>query len=577
MPKIKELLKKEKYFSLIIILIASMFVCIPLISKNIDMTYDDGIQHICRLMGTYQSLQEGQTSIMSNFCNGFGYSWNIFYSPLTAFVPLIFKLLGVSFATCIKLFMFLCVFLSGYFMYLFTKNITKNNKIAIIASVLYIFVPYRLTDMYIRNALAELASFVFLPLVFLGLYNIFDNDNENNHTLSNKKVYILTIGSVGLILTHTIVTMYTVIFSLIYVIINISKLKNKKNIKVLIINIILILIITSFFWMPIIEHKMATQYEVFKPGRMERTEVLKAYKLDFYRLFFTLKNDYMIYEIGIITLIALILTPLVIKKIRNEQYYKIYLFMLVSGISCCIMTLKVFPFEYLPSILKMIQFSFRLFEFSGFFFSIVAAINIVILSKKVETKEILILLIVIMILTIPFKSHLRILENYDESKLWPAIPVTQNTARVHAGCASFEYLPSKAFENRQYIETRNQNAIVLNENSSCIIENEVKNGTKMSFDIKYALEETKIELPYIYYLGYNVTLEYNGEKMNLETFETDNGFVGVKVPILQEGHIEIKYTGTWLMNASNFISVIGVCILIGICFRNYTIKIKEEL
>lgn len=178
MQKVKEILKNEKYYSLIIILISSIFICLPLMSKNIDMTYDDGIQHICRLMGTYQSLQEGQTSIMSNFCNGFGYSWNVFYSPLTAFVPLIFKLLGLSFTTCIKLFMFACVFLSGYFMYVFTKKITKNSNIAILASILYIFAPYRLTDMYIRNALAELASFVFLPLVFLGLYNIFNDEIE---------------------------------------------------------------------------------------------------------------------------------------------------------------------------------------------------------------------------------------------------------------------------------------------------------------------------------------------------------------------------------------------------------------
>ena len=79
-----------------------------------------------------------------------------------------------------------------------------------------------------------------------------------------------------------------------------------------------------------------------------------------------------------------------------------------------------------------------------------------------------------MLLTIPLKSHIRTLENYDESKLWPAVPISADTGRVHAGCASFEYLPSKAFENRKYIETRTQNAIVMNENSSTIIENEVK-------------------------------------------------------------------------------------------------------
>ena len=66
-----------------------------------------------------------------------------------------------------------------------------------------------------------------------------------------------------------------------------------------------------------------------------------------------------------------------------------------------------------------------------------------------------------MLLTIPFSSHLRTLENYDEERLINTVPVTENTGRVHAGCASFEYLPSKAFENRNYIETRSQDAIVI--------------------------------------------------------------------------------------------------------------------
>lgn len=199
----------------------------------------------------------------------------------------------------------------------------------------------------------------------------------------------------------------------------------------------------------------------------------------------------MIYEIGIITIISLFLTPLAIKKLKEKEYYKIYLFMLISGIISIIMTLKIFPFEYMPSVLKMIQFTFRLLEFSSFFFSIIASINIVTLSKKIEIKEIMILLVAVMILTIPLKSHIRTLENYDETKLWPAVEVNENTGRVHAGLASFEYLPTKAFENRSYIETRGKNVIVLNANSSCHIENEVKNGSKMSFDVKYVLEETR--------------------------------------------------------------------------------------
>lgn len=76
-----------------------------------------------------------------------------------------------------------------------------------------------------------------------------------------------------------------------------------------------------------------------------------------------------------------------------------------------------------------------------------------------------------------------------------------------------------------------------------------------------------IELPYIYYLGYNVTLKTGNEEIKLQTFETDNGFVGVKVPILEEGNIQVKYTGTWLMNVSNFVSLVGVCIFVGISLK----------
>lgn len=517
------------------------------------MTYDDGIQHIARLMGTYQSImQEGQTAIMSNFCNGFGYSWNIFYSPITAIFPLIFKIIGASFTVCIKLFMFAVVFLSGYSMYVFTKKVTKNNNIAIVSSILYIFAPYRLTDMYIRNALAELTSFVFLPMVFLGLYNIFNEEREKN--------LILIIGASGLMLTHTVVTLYTAIFSLIYVLINIKKVKKKNILKNLILTIVLILIITAFFWMPLLEHKCNVDYEVFKEGRMERTEVLIAYKLDFYRLFFTKSNDYMIYDIGIVTLLGLFLTPIAIKKVKNTKYYKLYMFILVTGIVCAVMTLKIFPFEYMPKMLKMIQFSFRLLEFTSFFFAFIAAINIGSVSKKIELKEILIVLVGLMILTIPYSRYLRSLKDFDENVLWPSVTVTEKTGRVHAGCASFEYLPCKAFENRKYIETRTQDAIVVE--GTAQIENIKKDGCQMSFDLNYVLEETQIELPYIYYLGYSVTLNRDGEIKKIDTFETDKGFLGIEVPILENAKIEVKYKGTDIMNFSKLISIVGICFII---------------
>ena len=166
-----------------------------------------------------------------------------------------------------------------------------------------------------------------------------------------------------------------------------------------------------------------------------------------------------------------------------------------------------------------------------------------------------------MLTTLTFISHLHFKEeDIDESKLWPAVAVTENTGRVHAGCASFEYLPCKAFENRKYIEQRSDDVIVLNGTAN--IENKQKNGTKLTCNISNVTDETEIELPYIYYLGYNVKLEDNGKKKNLKTFENENGFVGVKVSNVEEGTLKVEYTGTPIMHISRFISIIGVGLVI---------------
>lgn len=226
------------------------------------------------------------------------------------------------------------------------------------------------------------------------------------------------------------------------------------------------------------------------------------------------------------------------------------------------MTLKIFPFEHLPSILKMLQFSFRMLEFSSFFFAFVVAVNLGVVIKHMQYKDIILISVLLMILTLFYIPHLHYIDKLDENVLWPAVPVTENTGRVHAGCASFEYLPSKAFESRYYIETRNNEVILLEGNAQ--IENQKKENTNLSCHLSYVLEETKLELPYIYYLGYDVTLKTANEKIKLQTYETENGFVGITIPIMEEGNLEVCYSGTLFMKISSIVSILGVCSFIAL-------------
>lgn len=527
-----------------------------------------GIQHICRLMGTYQSICEGQffSVIMSNFCNGFGYSWNIFYSPLTAYAPLIFKIFNLSFTNCIKIFMAVVVYLSGLAMYKFTKKVTKNDNIATIAAILYILAPYRVTDMYVRNALAELTSFIFIPIVFKGLYSLL---NEEKLTFS------MALGTIGLILTHTIITMYTAILCFIYLMLNVKKLRNKKVLKNIIINLIFIVIIGSFFWVPLLEHKMATTYEVFVPGRMERPTNLKNLKVYPIELIYTPKIQTHIYQIGIVNLIGIVLIGYVYDKIPKE-YRKITLIFLIMGIILTIMTLRFFPFEKLPAILKMIQFTFRLFEFTSFFFAFVAAVNIGTVLKKVKVYDVVFLLSISILLLVPYKSKIEY-KAHDETELWPATEVTSDTGRIHAGLASFEYLPSNAFKNKDYIITRTQEPIIVSGNTT--IEEYSKNGTNMQMKINNITEDTKIELPYIYYLGYEITYTNlnDNTKENIKYTESEKGFIQIEVNQASENIcINVKYTGIMGMKITVIVSALGLLVMLFIAIRQKYLLYSEK-
>lgn len=183
--KMREKLKNIKYF--LIILIAAIIISFPLLKDNINVYFDDGIQHIGRAYETYLEIQnKGNPKILSNLTNGFGYSWDLFYGPLSTTLILITRLISGTFINSYKLVLFIGILISGITMYKFVSNLTKNEITGTIAGVLYMTMPYHLNDMYIRNALGEFLSYIFIPLVFLGMYKLFSKE---------KGEWILTVGA----------------------------------------------------------------------------------------------------------------------------------------------------------------------------------------------------------------------------------------------------------------------------------------------------------------------------------------------------------------------------------------------
>lgn len=545
--------REKEIINYILIIIASIIISIPLANKSLNIYRDDGIQHICRIIGTEQTLADKQflPMIMSNLCNNFGYSWNIFYSPLTAYMSVMFRIFNFSYVNCLKLCMFVIVLLSGLTMYKLTFRITKNKKLATLASIIYILAPYRITDMYTRTALAELASFIFIPIVFEGLYIIVNEE---------KKSYKLALGAAGLILTHQVIAMYTAIICFVYLIVFFKKLKSKTVLKNIGVNLLFCILMTSFYWVGLLQHYFSTSYEVFVPGRMEREEVLIFYKAKFSQLFITSSEQTMIYAIGLLSVIGLVLTPIAYKKIP-EEYKKTYMFFLITGVILIGMTLSIFPFEKLPQALTMLQFTFRLFTFTSFFFAFVVATNFAILIKNFKTLDIVVLLTISILLLVPYKSKLDFNLKDNEERLINGVRITENTGRVHAGMASMEYLPTKAFKNLKYIANRKDEVIVL-DNNEAVISDYTKQASNMNCKISNINKETTIELPYIYYLGYRVY----ADGQEIKYTESDNGFI--QINIAKDSQIKVKYLGTNEMLISYAVSIISFATIIVLNHKN---------
>lgn len=416
-----------------LIFVVGSIISIPLLNNKLNVLKDDGIQHIIRINEITECLKNFEsTKISNNLCNGFGYSWDIFYGNFTSIIPGIINIFVGSGINTFKLFLYILLILSGISMYISTYKMFNKHELSIIASVIYMCAPYHLNDMYIRYAVAEFASFIFIPLVFSGLYCILNNNNNNDDSdnknrdrknlINNKEGYeqkensntgicMLILGSSGLIITHLISTTITAIFAFIYLIFNFRKLKDIKILKKILLSILLILMVTSYFWIPLLENSINTKYEVYEPNKMSSSESVNYHRVELKDLISN-KDNFQIHELGIVTIAFVLLTIYSIWKMDREKR-KIVLIFLGFGIISILLTTKLINWEYVPKIFLFIQFPWRMLEFSSYFLSVVASVSFCSTIKNVKIIDVLYVLLITVLLTGIFKDRI----DYNDEKV----------------------------------------------------------------------------------------------------------------------------------------------------------------
>ena len=522
----KDIIKKNKV--LLILLSIILLSSVWLITKGMPYAHDIGF-HYARLVGLSTTIKNGDfLALIHDAFYGYGYANGIFYGNFYFYIPALINILGISSMSSFKIFYLLINIATTLITYFCAKSIIKDKKTAIITTILYMFSGYRIIDIFVRGAMGEMLAFMIIPIIILGLYEIVYRDY--------KKWYLFTIGFVLLLIAHLITTALIAIFSLIFIIINYKKLLEDKNrIKYLIISGVVGILLGAFFLLPILEQKLYGNISIFENGSYFQPKDKIVKFIDF-----LVPRDFFNTHLGF-SLILLLPLRIFIRKLKNvdKDLLKFADILTILGIIAWISTTSIFPWKLLNNYVEFIQFPWRLLIVATTFLCFANCIYIKTLIDNKEKNLLKYSYIVILGCSIIMISLYSV--QYGIRKVQYH---TMTPNEIGGG----EYLPATTKEFDIV------DAHCISNNSSIDIEYKSK-GTRAT--IKYTnntSDDTFIEIPLFYYLG------YGADGANIES--GDNGLIRL-TNLKESGTIKVSYKMTTLQKASHIISLITLIGLTG--------------
>ncbi len=508
-------------YPFIIILILSIPAIMALLVPGFYGASDD--LHIAWLQQLHTTLSIGQfpPRFVPDLSFGFGYPLFNFVFPLPFYIGEIFHLLGLSFVDSIKTVFLLTIPLSGYFMYKFLKEHT-SFWLALAGAVVYIYTPYRSTDIYVRGAFGEAVAFIFPPMIAWALTKI---SKENSH----KWVGLLGLSTAGLILSHNIVAYMFFPFLVVFSLLIGFKLKT-------FFGFILGLLISIYFWLPAIAESGLMKYDaVF--NFIDHFPTLKQLVTPYFGYGASVPGPYdgMSFFMGLVNLILVVLAFILFKKLNKITIWALGMI----AISVFMMNFRsTILWQNLP-LIPYFQFPWRFLSLTTF----ATAILVIVLDKFKYSKQVGILIIFAAIAanSIYFRPH-DFLGRMDAYYINRYIPNPVASAEYLKTGEEYLRLP-KTTEKRP---------------------SQVSSDIKMSNSFEVAnTNETTLNYYKYYFPGWKVLVD--GKSVDISAGKP-YGQIQFKVPAGQH-KVDIHFGETPLRMILDFVSLLSLIIAVTIIVR----------
>ena len=541
MNYMKKIFIKIKNNPIYIILFLTILSSIPILISLGNYACHDLVFHFTRIKLIKDEILMGNifSKMYHNALYGFGYGSALFYPDIFLYIPAITSCLGVSLANSYKIFVILINFFSILSIFYSVNNMTKNKNMGYVASIIYALASYRLVDVYIRCAIGEALTFIFVPLIIYGLYIIMYEDY--------KKIHVLILSMTGIVYSHLISAFIMFFIISIICVINYKHfLREKKRILYLLLSAIITVLLCCFFVLPLLEQLIDRDFYIY-PNDYLGTLSDNAVPLYKTILEIDIKDNSTKWSPFGIGIIFAYIMYLKIKNFTKENINSYENKLFIIGVILLLMSTKLFPWSIFNETILSIQFPWRLYTFVTVLLTIVG--SVVLVNRFGENMKLLMISLVII-------NLLPLAQCCYQYFIYPEISSNQFKYELKT-IGENDYLPEEINpEELSYIVGKKYNLDVKDGKDFLII-----NYNKENNPNKY------IEVPYIYYLGY--TAEYDNQE--LEIFKTNNGLVGIKTNNIDNGEIKVYYKNTKITNISLILTFIGIIILVG-----YKLKIYKD-
>lgn len=467
---------------------------------------------------------------------GFGYAYGVFMGPLVSYLGAGLQVVLGSWSAVLNMLLILALVGAGIMMCYAVTRISKQRTMGAVAGICYMAMPYCLGVMYVWGAVSELLALMVAPLLLLGLYQL---TTQRTHA-----VRTLALAFTLLLLTQSELAILFGLATGLYVLLALPKLCNWESWWRLLLAVVVTLGLAAVWLVPLMEAWWLGDYGFFDTGYLARFAGLDGASWNQQTIGLTelLLNNGTGLTLGLVALFALVGFWFARAKIedRTERYYVTILYVL--GTLAAILILPFVNWDGMAVAWLRLNLPKQCLAVTSLMLSVVAAYTVQAVINEwdaVRQRVVVALLGVVLVGTntgtiLAEREYINLDRmGWDELQTRNQLVTSGETGLpVVLGCRSDECDVTSV---QAALRERGAGVKVLK--GEATLKNVVRSGLELSWQVEKVNSNAVIELPLIYYPGYQV--ELNGGELAVQVSEL--GLVAVALPKDAVGSVKVWY------------------------------------